>query len=275
MKPKHYVYSSKKRDDFLTIVNNQRDIPSDYVFMPKNIFFKVGSWLFNYGFAIPILWCISKVTNHTKVVNKRKVMKQLKHTGYIIYSNHVLMSDGFIPAVFNCWPRRTYIISLPETLMVNKPFQILLKMLGTVPLPGGFKSGMNFLKFLREKLDKNCAVAIYPEATIWPYYTGQRPIHEGSFKYPRMFDKPAVFSCTTFRKPTGLLKRFKKPKIVIYLSDAVYPCRNIVAKEDEKRIEKLYVQFIEKISNMKENYAVNDYVLDQRALEKFKENPRK
>lgn len=269
MKRKTYVYSSKKREDFLTIVNNQREIESDYKYEHDDIIFKILSFLIYYCLAIPILWMISKINNRTKIVNKKKVRKQLKGTGFIMYSNHTLMSDGFIPAVFTCNPRRTYIISLGETLCVNKPFRYLLQLLGATPLPSDLRSGRNFLLFLKKKLDKKAAVAIYPEATIWPYYTGQRPIREGSFKYPRMFNKPAVFACTTFRKPKGILKRFLRPKVVIYLSDPVYPVRKDSEKEDEKRIEGLYVQFIEKMTSLPNNYAANNYVLDEKELKNF------
>lgn len=271
MKRKTFVYSSKKSDDFLSIVNNQKEIESDFPYDREDIVFKVLSFLLYYCIAIPILWTISKINNRTKIINKKKVRKQLKNTGFIIYSNHTMMSDGFIPAVFTCNPKRTYIISLGETLMVNKVSRYFLQLLGATPLPGDLHSGKNFLLFLKKKLNHKCAVAIFPEATIWPYYTGQRPIREGSFKYPRLFNKPAVFACTTFRKPKGIFKRFLKPKVVIYLSEPVYPHRKDSEKEDEKRIESLYVQFIEKMTSLPNNYAANNYVLDDSEIQKFKE----
>lgn len=269
MRRKTYIYSSKKREDFLTIVNNQKEIEPGYKYQHNSHFFKVLSFIVYYGVAIPILWLISKVNNRTTIVSKKKVRKQLKDTGFIIYSNHTLMSDGFIPAVFTCYPRRTYIISLGETLMVNRPLRFILQLLGAVPLPSDLHSGKNFLVFLKQCLNKKSAVAIYPEATIWPYYTGQRPIREGSFKYPRMFDKPAIFACTTFRKPSGIFKKFLHPKVIIYLSDPVYPNRTSTEKEDEKRLETLYVQFIEKMTSLPENYAANNYVIDKHELDSF------
>jgi len=270
MKRKTFVYSSKKREDFLTVVNNQKEIESNYKYEHRDFVFRFLSFFVYYCLAIPILWSISKINNRTKIINKKKVRKQLKGTGYIIYSNHTMMSDGFIPAVFTCNPRRTYILSLGETLMVNKPFRYFLQLLGATPLPSDLHSGKNFLLFLKGRLNNNAAVAIYPEATIWPYYTGQRPIREGSFKYPRLFNKPAVFSCTTFRKPVGIFKKILKPKVVIYLSDPVYPNRENSEKEDEKRIEGLYVQFIEKMTGLPNNYAANNYILDESEFEKFK-----
>lgn len=260
MKRKKIEYSPEKTEDFCSAITNGRQVPSNYLFVHKNPIFRFFTFITYYFLATPILWSFGKIVHHTKVVNKRYIHKQLKDTGYFIYSNHTLVDDGFNPAVFIASPKRTYIISLAETLMVNKPLQIFLTMLGAYPLPSDFRSAKNFLKGIEYRLSQKAAIAIYPEGTIWPYYTGQRPIKNGSFKYPRTFQKPIVFACTTYRKPKGLFKKLKKPRIVIYLSDPVFPSRNPIEKNDEERLESLYKAFVENISSLPENYAAYDYL---------------
>jgi 1-acyl-sn-glycerol-3-phosphate acyltransferase len=261
MKRKTIVFDPAMNEDFASIQIRGKTIPSDFVFVHKNPIWRFFSWFFYYCLAVPILGCLGYINHHVKVVNKKYVMKQLKGTGYFIYSNHTMTDDGWNCAAYSCSPRRTYIISQGETLMVNKALQAFLMQIGAIPLPSDLHSARNFLKCLQIRLDQKAAIAIYPEGTIWPYYTHHRPTKKGAFKYPRTFNVPVVFACTTFRAPKGLFKKFKKPRVVIYLSDPIFPSRNPVEKIDEQRLSELYDDFIEKTCAIKDNYSAYDYVL--------------
>jgi 1-acyl-sn-glycerol-3-phosphate acyltransferase len=262
MKRKTYTYQRDKTQDFADIaVGADKPLPSDFDFLhAKRPLWRLVAWLFYNTLAVPILWLYSKIVYHTKIVNRKYVRKQMKGTGYFIYSNHTMTADGWNHQAFTCFPRRAFIVSLASTIMHSKLLGNVTMMLGAIPLPSDLKSAKNFLKAVKYHLEKQkAAIVIYPEGTIWPYYTHQRPVKTGSFKYPRAFNKPVVFACTTFRQPKGPLKKWLKPRVVIYLSDPIFPSRNSVEKIDENRLQQLYTEFIEKMSSIPENYAANDY----------------
>ncbi len=261
MRRKTFIYSSEKTEDFANIQVSGTKLPSDYEFIKRNWLWRSTAWFFYHAVAIPVLGIVSKLVFHTKFVNLKNVRRQLKNTGYFIYSNHTMTADGWNQQCFTCRPRKAYIVSLASTIMHSRFLGGCVTMLGAIPLPSDLHSARNFLKCIEYRLNHDQApIVIYPEGTIWPYYTHQRPVKAGSFKYPRTFDKPVVFACTTFRKPKGLFKSLKKPRIVIYLSDPIFPSREKVEKMDETRLQQLYTEFIEKWSSIPENYAANDFI---------------
>lgn len=273
MKRHTYVYKEDKKQDFAEIeVRAEKPLPSNFEFLPHNPLWRLCAWIFYHCLAIPILGIYSLIAYHTKVVNKKYVRKQLKGVGYFIYSNHTMTADGWNHQIFTCLPRKAYAISLASTIMHSKFLGNICMMLGALPLPSDLHSAKNFLKAVQKLLEQKHAVIIFPEGTIWPYYTHQRPVKEGSFKYPRIYDKPVVFACTTFREPKGPFKKWLKPRVVIYLSDPVFPSRNPVEKIDEKRLQQLYTEFIEKCSSIKENYAANDFVKEKSGSDLYDEN---
>lgn len=262
MKKKTIVYENEKNQDFSTVKVNPGKLNRDFVFVHKNIFYRFISFIFYY-FAIIILHIFEKCLHKTKIVNKKAIDK-LKNTGFFIYSNHTTISDGYQQqAMVLLFKKRGYVVSMQDTFVTNKFLQNIFTMLGGIPIPTELRPARNFLKCLETRLKQKAAIVIYPEATIWPYYTSQRPSKPGAFKYPRTFNVPVIFSCTTFRKPTGLFKKFKKPKIVLYISEPIYPSRELIEKDDELRIKKLYEEFIEEHSSIKENYEYYKYVADK------------
>lgn len=261
MKRKTIKYQNSKNQDFSDVSVSPGKLQANYPFVHKNIFYRAFSTSL-YHFAVTILFGFEKLIHHTKIEN-RQVIYKLKDTGYFIYSNHTTISDGYMHQVMtNRHKKRTYVVSMQDTFCCNKVFRTLLDMLGGIPIPSDLKNGRNFLKCIKYRLEQKACIVIYPEATIWPYYTGQRPTKKGAFKYPRTFNVPVVFACTTFRKPKGLFKNLKKPRIVVYLSEPIYPSRNGTEKIDENRLKELYQEFIEDRSSIKENYAFYDYVAE-------------
>lgn len=260
MKKKTFVYDPAMTQDFASIQIRGKQIPSDFVFIHKSWMWRATSWFVYYCLAVPILGALGFFKNRVKVVNKRYVLRQLKGQGFFVYSNHTMTEDGWNTASYTCRHRRTYIISQGDTLMVLKPLRAFLLMIGAIPLPSDLKSAKNFLKCMKTRLEQKGVIAVYPEGTIWPYYTHHRPTKKGSFKYPRTFNAPVVFACTTFQKPKGLYKLLNLPKVVIYLSDPIFPSRDKVEKIDEQRLSELYDEFIEKTCAEHSTYEACSYV---------------
>lgn len=77
----------------------------------------------------------------------------------------------------------------------------------------------NFRDAIRTRITQGNFVMIYPEAHIWPFYTGIRDFPATSMKYPVELDAPSFAMTTTYRK-----RRFgKKPRTVTYLDGPFYP----------------------------------------------------
>lgn len=76
-------------------------------------------------------------------------------------------------------------------------------------------------KWSKKLLDaaKDCFIMVYPEAHIWPYYTGIRDFPATSMKYPVELDVPSFTLTTTYHR-----RRFgRKPRTVTYLDGPFYP----------------------------------------------------
>lgn len=263
MKRRTYYYSVDKKEDFSSVmIRDSRPLKKDFRFLTKNPFRKAFSWFFYYVVAVPVLYVYTKLRFHIRVEGARNVRKEMKGTGYFIYANHTNIADAFNEQIYTVYPKKGYIVSQTDTITKNWLLGRIVMDLGALPLPTDLHTAKSFLDALKVILEKKDAVIIYPEATIWPYYTGQRPPRRGSFKYPRTFNKPVVFACTTYKEPFGLFKKHKAPRIVIHLSEPVYPSRDQTVKMDEKRLESLYIAFIEKWSSSKDNYVTNRFILD-------------
>ena len=68
-------------------------------------------------------------------------------------------------------------------------------------------------------------LAIFPEAHIWPFYTGIRPFSATSFRYPEKLNAPVVAMVTTYRKAARSVSLFRRPGMTVTLSEPFYPRR--------------------------------------------------
>ena len=90
--------------------------------------------------------------------------------------------------------------------------------MGALPLPEDKESMKNFLNAIQYHLEEGKSISIYPEAHVWPYYTGIRNFKSVSIKYPVKYNVPA-FSCTT----TYQKNKKGKAKIVLYIDGPFFP----------------------------------------------------
>lgn len=216
MKNKIYYYENELTDDFSGTDINTKAVPNGFRYIHKNPLWLIIRFLVCI-IALPVARIISFLRYGTRVRNK-KALKAAKGKGYFIYANHTLVSgDAFHPNIV-CRPLKTRIVvgadavSLP--LLKN-----LVVMLGGMPLPSARGGYRNFLSGVETHLKHKNAIVIYPEAHIWPYYTGIRPFSSDSFLYPVKFDSP-TFALTTVHKK----RRFRSlPKCVLYVDGPFYP----------------------------------------------------
>jgi 1-acyl-sn-glycerol-3-phosphate acyltransferase len=148
------------------------------------------------------------------------------------------------------FPKRAFVVTGPEAVSI-KGIRTLVQMLGAIPLPSSFPGWKKFMKSMQEKTEKH-TVMIYPEAHIWPYYTGIRPFGESSFKYPFQMKRKVVANVITYRQR----KIFKntRPLVTATLSDPFDPS----CFESPKALrDAVYGFMAEAVS--KDNYAYWEY----------------
>ncbi len=70
-----------------------------------------------------------------------------------------------------------------------------------------------FAQAIRRVIKQRHVVMIYPEAHVWPYYTGIRPFENGAFHYPVTTNAPVFATTMTYQA-----RRWRqKPRRILYV----------------------------------------------------------
>ena len=237
---KIYYYSDELEDDFVPPKNKTRVIDGSFNYIHKNFFWNIAEFFVYRIIMMPFASVYNKIKFRHKIVGKGK-LKIVKKSGYFMYANHTIADgDAFIPNRVNA-PRKTYTIVHPSNLS-HKIGNNFLRMCGGTPLPSDIPATKNFISALEYFSNKGCAIQIYPEAHIWPYYTNIRPFKESSFRYPVKFDKPVFCFTNTFHQ-----RRKGKVKVITYIDGPFYADKTLPQKEQEKKLrDEVYNAMIER-----------------------------
>lgn len=238
-------------------------VDENYKFVKKNIFFKIGSFLF-YLFAFIILFPLLSIMYAPKV-RGRKNLKKVKNAVFI--SNHIFMLDCAILNTHILKFRRPYFIVNKENLQMPVVCG-MIKLFKAVPIPSSVSAYKKFLTEVDNELKQKQSILIYPEGSMWPYYPNIRPFNSGAFRFSVQNNVPVVPICISFRKPNWFYKIFgrKKPLLNITVLEPIFPDKNNPKKLEENRINEIVFK------NMKECFnETNSYVfINQKALKNEK-----
>lgn len=250
-------YCDELNDDFADIHIEKNSIKSDYKYLSKNPFFKAFAVCFRYLVAIPLLFLINKICYGVKVKN-RNVLKAVKKRGYYLYSNHVVDFDPIMQPVMYNPGKYCLIVAGKETFSINPFVSFLVKALGAVPVPNtnDIKMYKNYCDCLHYHINKKHRVLIYPEAHIWPYYTGIRRFSNASFHFPVNDNCPIMISTTVFKKR----KYRKKPKVIIYLDGPFFPNLELSKNARVSELANIAYETMVKRSNVDWNYSYIKYI---------------
>ena len=236
MKRKTIYYKDEENDDFSGVSRNTIKIDDKYKYIKTGRLWKLGAFVVYRVFVLPFAYLYMKLKFNHKCVNK-KVMKQTKNKGCFVYGNHTLMAgDAFIPNII-FQPRRTYTVVHADNVSVDitRPF---IEMCGALPLPDTITATKNFLETMELRTKEGCVIQIYPEAHVWPYYTGIRPFSSASFKYPIKLDLPVYCITNTYHKR----KLSKIPKVITYIDGPFYVDKSLPLKDQERDMRDLVYQ---------------------------------
>ena len=241
MKKEKTFYYKTLEDEVEEQTLSEITIDQNYKYTSNNPFYKFFEFIYFNIVMKPVAFFICKLKK-VKWINK-KALKQSKDTGYFIYGNHTnSVTDTFGPPIMS--RKKPFFIVNSKNL--NLPFfKKSTKMLGALPLANTLSAQKNFIATIEQKINKKHPIVIYPEAKIWPCYTGIRPFKTTAFKYPVKFNVPCYSMTTTYQKT----KR-GKCKIVIYIDGPFYPDTNLSIKENEIMLhDKIFETLTERAKN--------------------------
>ncbi len=229
-KRKIIFYSDELNDEFSLAQITPRKIDGSYVYCHDSAFKRFTHFFWYRIVATPIAFLYTKLTFGQKTVNKKAFAAHAKD-GYFMYGNHTQdIGDAFIPNVIN-FPKTNYVIVHPNN--VSMPFLgRITPSLGALPLPDDMAAYKNFYSAIERRIGEKRCVVIYPEAHIWPYYTGIRPFPDTSFSYPVKINAPVYCFTNTYHKR----RFFSHPRIITYVDGPFYPDTTLPVRARAKEL---------------------------------------
>lgn len=259
MQRKTVYYNDPINDDFAGNHIEQKKIDESYPFGGRSLLWRFFAAIVYYVIAAPVVYLICRVFIGMSFKNVRAV-KKLK-SGYCLYINHTHYSDVYIPSIL-AWPKRAYIISSADAVSV-KGFSWLTPMLGAVPIPTGISGMTKFVECIRDYCKAGSCLSIFPEAHIWPYYTGVRPLQKTSFRYPVAWDCPMVVAAVTYQKRRGLNAWRRSPRRTVYVSEPIFVNAELPKKEAQAELTKKAQAFMDEMTARYSTYSPIEYLPNQ------------
>ena len=223
------IYYRDERSDDFAAVTGTSVLPDGYEY-ERGTLFRALSFLLYRVLATPDAARHSRVFHGLRVYGKEK-LKESRGRGIFVYANHTLdVGDAFFPSVA-MFPRRTFVITGAGSVTFPVAGR-LAPYLGALPLPSSRAGYRDFLAAVKKRLDERVCVYVYPEAHIWPYYTGVREFSDASFLYPAKFGAPVYAATTVFRKR----RLFAAPRCEVYIDGPFLPDESSTVAENKSRL---------------------------------------
>ncbi len=241
MKERVFYYTDPLRDDFAGTDIATKPLPESYVYIPKNPLRRAAAWVLHHCIATPVCFLILKLLYGQKIVGRSK-LRPYRRTGYFLYGNHTRAAgDAFTPSMA-AFPKKPYVLVNPDAVSI--PFlKRLVEDLGGMPVPDSFELQKKLVAAIRARMQGGGVVAIYPEAHIWPLYTGVRPFSASSFVYPVDTKKPAFAFTATYKKR----KFFGGVKATVYVDGPFFPDETLPRREQKLDLrERVYAAMTER-----------------------------
>ncbi len=257
MKPERVIYySDPLGDDFARTNIRAREIGPEFPFVHSSRLWNLAAGVLYYGVAVPLVYLISKLYLGLKIEN-RQVLRELRGRGFFLYGNHTRYLDAFLPAMA-AFPHKAYVVASPDA--VSLPFlKNLVLMLGVIPIPTKFSGMRKFMAAVSRRCGEGQCVAIFPEAHIWPFYTGIRPFEDTAFRYPVKENAPSVVMVTTYRRRRGLFRWAKKPGMTLTLSEPMLPRPELSPQKAQAELRDRVYRFMVEVSSAGENVTYIEY----------------
>lgn len=257
MKKKTVYYTDELKEDFAGVgKRREMKIDENFKYIKNNIFYMAAAFIVYRIFVTPFAFLFCKIKFGMKVVGAEKI-KPFKKGGLYLYGNHTqIPADGFIPNIIT-FPQSAHVIVSPDNIALRGTKNLMI-MLGAIPTPTTLKGFSAFEKALDTHLSQNRAVIVYPEAHIWPYYTGIRHFPSTSFRYPAKDSRPVFAFTVTYRR-----SKRGKPRIVVYI-DGPFASGAKSVREREKELCGAVYDAMCRRAYTEENYSFIEYIKKSR-----------
>ena len=209
-------------DQNYQLKDNFKWIRTDWQFNFLATVISAGAKAFGYGF--------NKLVLRQRFANL-DVLKPYCGQGYFIYANHTQpVGDVFLPMLAG-GARKYYVICAQANLgmPIIGP---LLPYGGAMPIPSDIHQLPSLIKAVDYHIKHGDFVTVYPEAHVWPYYTGVRPFSEAAFHFPITTNAPAFVMTNTYQKA----KWGKRPQMVTYFDGPFYPDSTLPRKKRQQKL---------------------------------------
>lgn len=252
-------YSDPLHDDFAGNGINTRQVPGDFCYVHESLGWRMLSFIVYYIIAFPLVWLTAKLVLGLKFRN-RKVMRKLRGQGFFLYGNHTQILDAYVPSLA-AFPKKAYIVANPDAVSIPGLRHIVM-MLGTLPVPSELSGFRRFMEAIKTRCSQGACVAVYPEAHIWPWYTGIRPFPDTSFRYPVKENAPAVAMVVTYRKRKGLFRFLKRPGIKVSFSEIMMPDNSLTPRKAQAELRNQAFAFMDTVARSKDQirYIRYEYI---------------
>lgn len=260
VKRRTYFFEDPVNDEFSGVGKRRKiTVGKDFRYLPRNVFWRIARFFVYRVIMTPFAYLFCHLQFRMKVIGKEK-LRPYRKTGYFLYGNHTqIPGDGFIHNVLT-FPTDAYVVVNPDNIAVRGTKNLMM-MLGTLPTPTDFSGFKNFTKAIETRIEQGHAVVIYPEAHIWPYYTGIRPFPMTSFHYPISCDAPTFCFTVTYRR-----SKHGRARIVTYV-DGPFTGEGETARAKQRDLHQKVYETMCMRAAIPENYAFHDYIPKEKSEE--------
>ncbi len=232
---KTVYYTNEFTDEFSEAQIKARTVDDRYPFLSRCPLWPIGRFIAYRLFATPLAFLYTKLFlgHRTK---GRRALHAVKGRGYFVFANHTQPTgDAFMPHM-SLFPKSAYTVVHPANISMPV-LGHLTPFLGAIPTPSGHRGLREFRNAIEKRILQGHAVIIYPEAHIWPYYTGIRPFPATSMSFPVTLDEASFTMTTTYKKR----RFFKKPRAISYIDGPFYPNTTLPPRERTAELrERIY-----------------------------------
>ena len=252
MAEKRVIYYEDEACDMVDFHIKSKELPEDFEYQSRNIFYRFFSFILYHIIAKPILGLLMRIKYSARIKNK-KILKPYKNQGIFFYGNHTCaLADVIQPSRLR--KRKNFVIASKDATSVFGIKNIVL-MLGAMPIATNYKMQKKLLKAIDARISEKKSIMIYPEATIWPFYTSVRPFSNASFAYPINLNAPCFTLTTTYQKR----KIRKKPRLTTYIDGPFFPDTSLSLKEAKEKLHDEIYEMLKKRTLEYSTYAYYDY----------------
>lgn len=253
MPRKVITYSDPLRDDFAGTHIQTKALSPRFLYVHTNPVWRGLACVVYRGLARPVAFLFRKLWRAQRFEN-RAVLEQTRGQGIYIYANHTQkVMDAFLP----CQLRRrgrSYVVVGPDALSIPL-IHNLVQMLGAIPLGSTLQQSREMTNCIHGHIRQGDLITIYPEAHIWPFYTGIRPFPAASFGYPARDGAPvyAMTSCYQKRRIGN------RPKVVTYLDGPFYADETLPLPQRKQALRDACLKAMERRAAESSTYAYYEY----------------